>query len=201
VAESKKNTEAALEEFDATGRLGEEPVALAEGRARVFLGGVRPPSRKGRTLAGTIRSLLAARRAGDYVAILAYVDPENRALDASLEAARGALLSRTGLATTIGYGPRYLHSTGQLHKGGPNTGLFIEVVPDDSLVLPIPGRTYDFETFKQAQALGDYRVLKRRGRRVLRLRFQDRAVAALRALVTAVRAPRSKGRGAGRPRR
>jgi len=192
VAESKKNTEAALEEFDATGRLREEPAALEEGRARVFLGGIKPPSGKRRTLAGAIRSLLAAGRPGDYLALLAYVDPEGRPLRAALETARDALLSRTGLATTIGHGPRYLHSTGQLHKGGPNTGLFIEVVPEDRVVLPIPGRAYDFETLKQAQALGDYRVLKRRGRRVLRLRYLDGAPAALRALVSAVRAGKSR---------
>ena len=197
VAESKKNTEAALEEFDATGRLGEEPAALVEGRARVFLGGIRPPSGKRQTLAGAIHSLLAAARPGSYLALLAYVDPEGRQLRAALEAARDALLSRTGLATTIGCGPRYLHSTGQLHKGGPNTGLFIEVVPEDRVVLPIPGRGYDFETLKQAQALGDYRVLKRRGRRVLRLRYLDGAPAALRALVSAVRVRKSPA-GAGR---
>jgi len=192
VAESKKNTEAALEEFDATGRLREEPAALEEGRARVFLGGIKPPSGKRRTLAGAIRSLLAAGRPGDYLALLAYVDAEGRPLRAALETARDALLSRTGLATTIGHGPRYLHSTGQLHKGGPNTGLFIEVVPEDRVVLPIPGRAYDFETLKQAQALGDYRVLKRRGRSVLRLRYLDGAAAALRALVSAVRAGKSR---------
>src|SRR5206468_11423582 len=99
VAESKKNTEAALAEYDATGRLGEEPEALVEGRARVFLGGVRTPARGSRTFAGAVRSLLATGRAGDYIAVLAYVDPENRALDAALEAARGGLLSRTGLVT------------------------------------------------------------------------------------------------------
>ena len=192
VAESKKNTEAALEEFDATGRLREEPAALEEGRARVFLGGIKPPSGKRRTLAGAIRSLLAAGRPGDYLALLAYVDAEGRPLRAALETARDALLSRTGHATTIGHGPRYLHSTGQLHKGGPNTGLFIEVVPEDRVVLPIPGRAYDFETLKQTQALGDYRVLKRRGRRVLRLRYLDGAAAALRALVSAVRAGKSR---------
>jgi glucose-6-phosphate isomerase len=196
VAESKRNTEAALAEFDATGRLGEEPGALADGRARVFLGGIPPPSGKRRNLAGAIRSLLSAARPGDYLALLAYVDPESRRLAAALETARDALLSRTGIAATVGYGPRYLHSTGQLHKGGPNTGLFIEVVPDDRLSLPIPGKSYDFETFKQAQALGDYRVLKRRGRRIVRLRFLDGAGPALRALVSAVRAQGSKRRAA-----
>jgi glucose-6-phosphate isomerase len=197
VAESKKSTEAALEEFDATGRLGEEPAAVDEGRARVFLGGLRSGPRRP-TAAAAVQTLVAAARPGDYFALLAYADPENRPLRALLDKTRQALLSRTGLAVTVGYGPRYLHSTGQLHKGGPNTGLFVEIVPDDRTVLPIPGKAYDFETFKQAQALGDYRVLKRRGRRVLRLRVTDLASPALRTIVSAIRSRRPQRRA---PRR
>jgi glucose-6-phosphate isomerase len=198
VAESKKSTEAALAEFDATGRLGEEPAAVVDESTRIFLGGLRPPPGKRPNLAGAVRTLVAAARPGDYFALLAYVDPESRPLGASLERARSALLSQTGLATTIGYGPRYLHSTGQLHKGGPNTGLFIEIVPESRAVLPIPGKGYDFETFKQAQALGDYRVLKRRGRRVLRLCIAGLASPALRALVSAIGSRRRRGRPARR---
>ena len=198
VAESKKNTEAALEEFDATGRLGQEPAAVVERRARVFLGGLRSLPGRRPTVAGAVQTLVAAARPGDYFALLAYADPENRALGALLEKTRQALLSRTGLAVTVGYGPRYLHSTGQLHKGGPNTGLFMMIVPDDRAVLPIPGKAYDFETFKQAQALGDTRVLKRRGRRVLMLRVEDLASPALRTMVSAIRSRPRKGRA---PRR
>jgi len=188
VAEGKKNTAAALEEYDATGRLGEEEPGLVEGRARVFLGGVRPSSRRPARLSAVLEAFLKARRRGDYVAVLAYVDPENASLRAALERLRSRLHSITGRAVTIGYGPRYLHSTGQLHKGGPNRGLFIAIVPDDGTVLPIPGKPYDFETLKQAQALGDYRSLKRRGRRILRLRSADGAAGALRALAAALRA-------------
>src|SRR5206468_9423705 len=198
VAESKKNTEAALEEFDATGRLGQEPAAVVERRARVFLGGLRSLPGRRPTVAGAVQTVVAAARPGDYFALLAYADPENRALGALLEKTRQALLSRTGLAVTLGYGPRYLHSTGQLHKGGPNTGLFMMIVPDDRAVLPIPGKAYDFETFKQAQALGDTRVLKRRGRRVLMLRVEDLASPALRTMVSAIRSRPRKGRA---PRR
>jgi len=198
VAESKKNTEAALEEFDATGRLGQEPAAVVERRARVSLGGLRSLPGRRPTVAGAVQTLVAAARPGDYFALLAYADPENRALGALLEKTRQALLSRTGLAVTVGYGPRYLHSTGQLHKGGPNTGLFMMIVPDDRAVLPIPGKAYDFETFKQAQALGDTRVLKRRGRRVLMLRVEDLASPALRTMVSAIRSRPRKGRA---PRR
>ncbi len=200
VAESKRNTEAALQEFDATGQMSEEAPALVQGRARVFLGGVGPHPRT-RTLSGAVRSLLALRRPGDYLAVLAYVDPESRPAGRSLETIRSALISLTGLSVTLGYGPRYLHSTGQLHKGGPDTGLFIQVAPDDRVVLPIPGKPYDFESFKQAQALGDYRSLRRRGRRILRLRYLDGARASLRALASAVRGRRSTGKTGIRGRR
>jgi len=183
VAESKTNTAAALEEFDATGALREEEPAIVEGRARVFLSGVRPPSGPRATFSGAVESLLARRRRGDYLAVLAYVDPESPGAGATLERIRSQLLSFSRTAVTIGYGPRYLHSTGQLHKGGPNSGLFLEIVPDDRTALPVPGKPYDFETLKQAQALGDYRSLERRGRRVLRLRFQGGAREALRLLL------------------
>ncbi len=200
VAESKKNTAAALEEFDATGRLREEEPALVEGRARVFLGGVKAPSRGGANLSTAVSSLLSRRRRGDYVAVLAYVDPGSPAPRAALETIRSLLLSATGCAVTIGYGPRYLHSTGQLHKGGPNRGLFIEIVPDDKTALPIPGRPHDFETLKQAQALGDYLSLRRRGRRIVRLRSMDGAAGALRTLVAALRAVRAPSRRVRRAR-
>src|SRR5439155_632270 len=95
-------------------------------------------------------------------------------------AVAGAVLGGNpfGCPVTLGYGPRYLHSTGQLHKGGPNRGLFIQIVPDDATVLAIPGRRHDFETLKQAQALGDYLSLKRRGRRIVRLRSTGGAAVA-----------------------
>ena len=168
VAESKRNTEALLEEFAATGRFREaEPAAPR--------------------LAGALRSLFSRARRRDYLSVLAYVDPGDRVLASSLERLRAGLAARTGLATTVGYGPRYLHSTGQLHKGGPDTGLFIEIVPDDGAVLSIPGRPFDFETFKQAQALGDDRALRGRNRRVLRLRYPGNARAAVAAILQALR--------------
>ncbi|MBI1949844.1 MAG: glucose-6-phosphate isomerase [Acidobacteria bacterium] len=201
VAESKWNTEALLEEHAATGRFGEEEPAFVEGPARVYLGALPRPA--GARLAGALRSLLSRARRGDYLSVLAYVDPGDRVLASSLERLRAGLASRTGLATTAGYGPRYLHSTGQLHKGGPGTGLFIEVVPDDAADPAIPGRPFDFEAFKQAQALGDHRALRRRNRRVLRVRYAGGARAAVRAILRALRsqaAPARISRGHGAPR-
>jgi hypothetical protein len=77
------------------------------------------------------------------------------------------------VATTVGYGPRYLHSTGQLHKGGPNSGVFLEIVGDDPNDIKIPGEPFSFGVLKQAQALGDFQALRNHGRRVLRVQVRD----------------------------
>jgi transaldolase/glucose-6-phosphate isomerase len=116
--------------------------------------------------------LFAQAREGDYVCIQAFVNPteENEAKVLDLAArAREA----TGCVVTHGFGPRYLHSTGQLHKGGPNTGLFLQVVDDTGAELPIPGRDFDFGRLIRAQAAGDFASLKERGRRVARIRLED----------------------------
>ncbi len=194
VAESKRNTEELLEELAATGRFRQEDPAFSDGPARVHLGALPRPT--GPRLAGALRSLLSRARRGDYLSVLAYVDPGDRALASSLERLRAGLAARTGLAATAGYGPRYLHSTGQLHKGGPGTGLYLEVVPDDATVLAIPGRPFDFEAFKQAQALGDERALRSRKRRVLRVRYAGSARGAVRAILRALRSKVSPARRA-----
>ena len=78
------------------------------------------------------------------------------------------------MATTSGYGPRYLHSTGQLHKGGPGSGVFLQIAADDpGPEVPIPGKPYGFSTLEQAQSLGDFRSLRQRGRRALRIRLRE----------------------------
>jgi transaldolase / glucose-6-phosphate isomerase len=105
----------------------------------------------------------------DYVAILAYLD-RTAETEASLEWARLAIRDRHRVATTLGFGPRFLHSTGQLHKGGPNEGVFLQVVDANRPVdVPVPGQTYSFGTLIDAQALGDLRALRERGRRVARV--------------------------------
>jgi glucose-6-phosphate isomerase len=115
---------------------------------------------------GSLDELLAQAREGDYVCIQAFVDPtaHNRALGEIVERAR-----RSGHVVTHGLGPRYLHSTGQFHKGGPNTGLFLQVVDDTGEELPIPGQKFGFGRLIRAQASGDYESLKERGRRVARV--------------------------------
>jgi glucose-6-phosphate isomerase len=114
--------------------------------------------------------LFAQAREGDYVSIQAFIDPAREAqLQPLIERAR----EQTGCVVTHGLGPRYLHSTGQLHKGGPNTGLFLQVVDDPGEELPIPGKPFGFARFIRAQAAGDFESLKERGRRVARVRLED----------------------------
>jgi transaldolase / glucose-6-phosphate isomerase len=114
--------------------------------------------------------LFAQANEGDYVAIQAFIDPMQEAkLQPLIERAR----RETGCVVTHGLGPRYLHSTGQLHKGGPNTGLFLQVVDDQGEELPIPGKPFGFARLIRAQAAGDFESLKERGRRVARIRLED----------------------------
>jgi hypothetical protein len=110
---------------------------------------------------------------GDYAAILAYLDRTSETEDA-IERVRLAIRVRYRVATTTGFGPRFLHSTGQLHKGGANNGVFIQVVDARrSVDVPIPGQPYTFGTLIDAQALGDLRSLRTRGRRVARVTFDQ----------------------------
>src|SRR5213083_3061467 len=107
-------------------------------------------------------------------------------MDRRIHAARLRLRDRLKVATTVGYGPRFLHSTGQLHKGGPNTGVFLQLTADAPNDLPVPGESYTFATLRDAQALGDLQVLKRRGRRALRVHLGADIDAGLAALVDAI---------------
>ena len=120
----------------------------------------------------SIEELLAQKQEGDYACVQAFIEPtpENDGrIDALVERLRG----ESGLVVTHGYGPRYQHSTGQLHKGGPNTGLFLQVVDDGGDELPIPGKPFGFRRLIRAQAAGDLETLKERGRRVARVRLED----------------------------
>ncbi|MGH9139370.1 MAG: glucose-6-phosphate isomerase [Acidimicrobiales bacterium] len=116
--------------------------------------------------------LLRGVQPGDYVSFHAYVDPASEAVE-TVERARVALRDRLRVATTVGLGPRFLHSTGQFHKGGPPTGVFVQVVGDDAVDVPIPGAPYGFSTLKQAQAAGDLRTLRAGGRRAARVALDD----------------------------
>jgi len=134
-----------------------------------------------------VPALFGLERPGDYVAICAYLH-RTPARHERLQRLRLACRAATRLATTLGYGPRFLHSTGQLHKGGPNNGIFLQLTAEDGPEVPIPGERYDFGTLLRAQAAGDYEVLERRRRRVMRVHLGRDVDRALDALVEAVEA-------------
>jgi len=144
VQESKDNTKALLQIFVKDGKLPPPPAADAN-----------------------LETILNAKP-GDYVALMAYIE-RSAAHDEMLQRIRIALRDRLKVATTLGYGPRFLHSTGQLHKGGPNSGIFIQFTAKDEKDISIPGAPYTFSTLKQAQALGDLQSLIRHGRRVIHI--------------------------------
>lgn len=131
---------------------------------------------------GAPDALLTTIRQGDYFAVLAYVSPEDEALAQELRSLRLAVRDRLRVATMFGYGPRYLHSTGQLHKGGPNTGVFVLISARAREDIDIPGQPFSFGTLEQAQALGDFQSLDAAGRRALHVRMAAPAAVHVREL-------------------
>lgn len=121
---------------------------------------------------GDLDGLLASVAEGDYIALQAYL-PRTETNESRLNAARLKLRDRFRVATTVGFGPRFLHSTGQLHKGGPNTGVFIQIVDEPSLDLAIPGKEYTFRRLLDAQSAGDLEALRSHGRRVARVSLHE----------------------------
>jgi hypothetical protein len=171
VAESKANTDAVLARM-ARGEVpasGDTGVGGLAARVGTWLGGVRP---------------------GDYVALLAYLAP-TPAHDAFLRRLAAAVGRATRVPVTVGYGPRFLHSTGQLHKGGPATGAFLQIETEDERDVAVPGAGYTFGRLKLAQALGDLEALISRGRNVLRVRVAPRDLSALEAALAAAPTRRS----------
>ena len=139
----------------------------------------------GNGAAGVLQAFFAQAQPGDFVCLQVYLT-ETPAVSASLLALRQRVQQELHLATTSGYGPRFLHSTGQYHKGGPNTGLFIQFTDDNPQDLALPGRSYTFGTFKNAQALGDLQALLDNGRRTLRINLGSNAEAGLKTMLAAL---------------
>jgi hypothetical protein len=160
VKESKDNTNRLLQEVREKGQLPEQTPDLEEENLRLYAG------ESAATIQETMMLLLERAAPGDYIAILAYLT-EDAQINNSLQTIRHMLRDRTALATTLGYGPRYLHSTGQLHKGGPNTGIFFLFTNKEGDPIPIPGSSYSFGTLQHAQALGDFQALQKHDRRVM----------------------------------
>ena len=171
VEASKVETRRLTAAYEAGHALPEGQPLARDGRLSLYAApGRSAPG--GEAPGGSVAALLAAHcgqaGAGDYLALLAYIEM-SAANEAALQRVRQALRSKFRVATCVGFGPRFLHSTGQLHKGGPNSGVFIQITCDDAVDVPVPGRRYSFGVVKAAQAGGDLRVLAARGRRVLRL--------------------------------
>ena len=167
VQESKDNTRRVLSEFASTGKL---PEAAAV-----------PASEAGQAVV----DLLGRARDGSYFAIMAYTTRTDTSEEA-LRRIRAGIRDGTRMATTAGYGPRFLHSTGQLHKGGPPVGLFLQVVQEDEADVPVPGEPYGFSILKRAQALGDLQSLESRNYPVVRVDLGSSPEAGWMALAEAV---------------
>ena len=128
---------------------------------------------------------------GRYIAILGYMTP-SKEHERAIAAMRKSFLTRYRLASTMGYGPRYLHSTGQLHKGGPDTGLFLQLVESMKPDLGVPGKPYTFGTLAQAQALGDLQSLQAHGRLAVRIDLGRQAVTTFQKLASQLAPPKRK---------
>jgi len=137
------------------------------------------------SLAGYLRAHLARIKASDYFAVLGYIQM-NGEHEESLQTLRHSVRDKKRVATCLGFGPRFLHSTGQAYKGGPNSGVFLQITCDDSVELPVPGQKYTFGVVKAAQARGDFQVLADRGRRALRVHLGSNVKAGLATLQAAV---------------
>ncbi|MDQ6707040.1 MAG: bifunctional transaldolase/phosoglucose isomerase, partial [Acidobacteriota bacterium] len=165
VEASKIATKKLTSQYEKTGSLPpEKPIFEGDG---IKLFGDDSPSRHD-SLSGYLRAHLDRLREGDYFALLAYIQM-NAENEATLQAMRHAVRDSRKVATCLGFGPRFLHSTGQAYKGGPNTGVFLQITCDDADDLAVPGQKYTFGTVKAAQARGDFEVLTERKRRALRV--------------------------------
>lgn len=188
VEESKANTNRLLAHYIEHGSLPEDAPLLTDGGVRLFAqDAVAGAIGDARTLVDALRRALRLVEPADYVAITAYI-PATAASEQALDDLRVMLRDSLRVATTTGYGPRFLHSTGQLHKGDRGNGVFIQFTSEPSEDLPVPGKPYTFAVLKAAQALGDLQALQSRGRRALRLDLGRDVAGGLRRVEEALRA-------------
>jgi len=187
VEAAKVKTRELTEAYEKTGTLPAERAFFEGDGIRLFA-----DPRNEATLKPQATSLTAALKAhfgrlgqGDYAALLAYIERSPTHIDA-VQRIRRAIRDRTKAATCVGFGPRFQHSTGQAYKGGPNSGVFLQITCDDAEDLPVPGRSYAFGVVKAAQARGDYDVLAERGRRALRAHITGNLDAGLATLRRAI---------------
>ena len=172
VEASKVATRALTSEYEKSGSLPAEKPILEQSGVQVFTdprnAEALAKSAADKSLKGYVSSHLNRIRTGDYFALLAYL-PMTDANEEQLQEIRHLVRNTKRVATCLGFGPRFLHSTGQAYKGGPNSGVFVQLTCDDAIELPVPGQKYTFSIVKAAQARGDFQVLAERGRRALRI--------------------------------
>jgi transaldolase/glucose-6-phosphate isomerase len=187
VEASKKKTRELTTAYEQSGALPAEAAFFTQDGIALFTDASnRRALGEAASLAGYLAAHLARIRPGDYGALLAYVERNKQHQDA-LQELRLMIRDRKRVATCLGFGPRFLHSTGQAYKGGPNTGVFLQITCDDAHELPVPGQKYTFGIVEAAQARGDFDVLAERGRRVLRVHLGPHVAAGLTALKEALR--------------
>ena len=186
VEASKIATRALTDEYEQQGSLPAETPIFEEGDIRIYTDAKNAKALGGPTsLAGLLRSHLDRIQGGDYFALLAYVEM-NQAHEALLQKIRQKIRDSKHVATCLGFGPRFLHSTGQAYKGGRNSGVFVQITCQDAADLAVPGQTYTFGVVKAAQAGGDFQVLAERGRRALRVHLGRDVAAGLAKLQSAI---------------
>ena len=183
VQESKDRTKALLAQYTETHSFTHDTPFCSEGDVSLF--DASAPGGSSRSLVQHLSSWLQRGHPTDYLAILSFW-PRSSALDGAVQTIRTRLAQATGRATMLGFGPRYLHSTGQLFKGGPDAALFLLLTADDPIDLPIPGEPYTFGVLKQAQALGDFQAMQQKGRRILRIHLRGDLDHAVQQMMSAV---------------
>jgi len=192
VEASKIETRKLTTEYEKSGALPPEAPILSENGIQLFTDEVNAAALASaagadKTLLGYLRAHLNRLKVGDYFALLAYVEM-NEAHEKTLQSIRTSVRDKKRVATCLGFGPRFLHSTGQAYKGGPNSGVFLQVTCDDKADIPVPGQKFTFGIVKAAQARGDFQVLADRKRRALRVHLHDveSGLAALEAAIAKI---------------
>jgi transaldolase/glucose-6-phosphate isomerase len=186
VEASKVETRKLTEEYEANGKLPAEVPFFESAGIKLFADEKNTAALKnGGRLADVLRAHLSRIGTGDYFAVLGYItmNPQN---EGALQGIRHQVRDARKVATCLGFGPRFLHSTGQAYKGGPNSGVFLQITCDDAADLPVPGQKYTFGVVKAAQARGDFAVLAQRGRRALRVHLGKNVKGDLAKLAKAV---------------
>lgn len=190
VEASKIETRKLTDEYEKSGSLPQETPFYDEKGFKLYsdeknVSALKQAAGKDATLSGYLRAHVNRLKAGDYFAVLGYIE-RNDPHRTQLQSVRHNVRDKKRVATCLGFGPRFLHSTGQAYKGGPNSGVFLQITCDDASDLPVPGKKYTFGVVKAAQARGDFNVLTERGRRALRVHITGDLATGLKTLQQAV---------------